>query len=210
MTEFFNYKKIVVQNQVNGRYCLFFSIVNCFARRYIISHMIHLCFISLETRPAQTLLALEYHYLSDKCTEEIHDSIASNFIALYTTYLSTIGGCDENEECTIENVGVECGDQSGTLRRRDLADSEQASKVPLTVKFDLRVPLPSNASMVGLNETTEQISSDILASLNEAELTLNVSGVVLEYDSSKPPVVRIVGIVCDKGEVLKETHCGKN
>jgi len=160
-----------------------------------------------KTRPAQTLLALEYHYLSDKCTEEIHDSIASNFIALYTTYLSTVGGCDENEECTIENVGVECGDPSGTLRRRDIADSQQASKVPLTVKFALKVPLPSNASVVGLSETTQQISSNILASLNEADLTLNVSGVILEYDSSKPPVVRTVGLVCDKGQVLKGTHC---
>lgn len=156
------------------------------------------------------MLALEYHYLSDKCTEEIHDSIASNFIALYTTYLGTVGGCDENEECTIENVGVECGDHSATLRRRDIADSEQASKVPLTVKFALKVPLPSNTSAVGLNEATQQISSNILASLNEADLTLNVSGVILEYDSSKPPVVRTVGLVCDKGQVLKGTHCGKN
>ena len=156
------------------------------------------------------MLALAYHYLADKCTDGMHASIASNFITLYTLYLSTIGECDGNEECTIENVDVECGEQSGTLRRRDIADSEQASKVPLTVKFALKVPLPSNASVAGLNKTTQQISSNILASLNEKDLTLNISGVVLEYDASKPPVVRIVSLVCDKGQVLRGTKCGKN
>lgn len=139
----------------------------------------------------------------------MHALIARNFIALYTVYLGTIGECDGNEECTIENVEVECGEQSGTLRRRDVADSQQASKVPLTVKLAVKVPLPSNASAVDLNQTTQQISSNILASLNETDLTLNISGVVLEYDVSKPPVVRIVGLVCDKGQVLKGTKCGK-
>ena len=140
----------------------------------------------------------------------MHASIASNFIALYTLYLGAVGDCDGNEQCTIENVDVECGEQSGTLRRRDIADSEQAFKVPLTVKFAVKVPLPRNTSMTGLNLTTQQISSNILASLNETDLTLNISGVVLEYDQSKPPVVRIVGLVCGKGQVLTETKCGKN
>ena len=156
------------------------------------------------------MLALAYHYLADQCTEGMYASIAKNFIALYTLYLGTVGGCDGNEECTIENVVVECGEQSGTLRRRDIADSEQASKVPLTVNFALRVPLPRNAAVVDLNQTTQQISSAILASLHEADLTLNISGVVLEYDASKPPVVRVVGLVCDRGQVLKGTKCGKN
>ena len=156
------------------------------------------------------MLALEYHYLADQCTEEMHESIVLNFIPLYTLYLGTVGDCDGNEECTIANVDVECGDQSGARRRRDIANSEQASKVPLTVKFDVKVPLPSNASMIGLNQTTQQISSNILASLKEANLTLNINGVVLEYDPSKPPLVQIVGLVCDKGQVLKGTECGKN
>ena len=140
----------------------------------------------------------------------MHSRIARNFIALYTLYLGTIGGCDGDVECTIENVEVECGRKSGTLRRRDIADSEQPSKVPLTVKFVVKVPLPSNASVAELNQTTRQISSNILASLNESDLTLNVSGVVLEYDTTKPPVVRVLGLVCDKGQVLKGTKCGKN
>jgi len=131
-------------------------------------------------------------------------------MALYTSYLGTVGGCDGNKKCTIENVNVECGKRSGTLQRRDIADSEQASKVPLDVNFDVKVPLPSNTSMTGLNQTTQLISSTILASLNETDLTLNISGVVLEYDTSKPPVVRVLGLVCNKGQVLKETKCGKN
>ena len=139
----------------------------------------------------------------------MHAQIASNFIALYTLYLRTAGGCDENEECTIENVEVECGEHSGTLRRRDLSDSEQTSKVPLTVKFAVKVPLPSNASLANLNETTEQISSDILAALNDTDLNLNISGVVLGYDASKPPVFRFVGLICDKGQVLRGIKCGK-
>ena len=139
----------------------------------------------------------------------MHASIASSFIALYSFHLGTVGGCDESEKCTIENVDVECGQQSGTLRRRDIANSQQASKVPLTVKFDVKVPLPRNASVVDLNQTTQEISNTILASLNETDLTLNVSGVVLEYDATRPPVVRIVGLVCDKGQVLKATKCGK-
>ena len=174
-----------------------------------INKIIYFSFIYLETRQAETLLDLAYHYLADQCTGEMYASIASNFIALYTLYLGTVGGCDGNEECTIENVDVECGEQSGTLRRRDIADSEQASKVPITVKFAVKVPLPSNASLVELNDTTQQISSNILASLNETDLTLNISGVVLEYDPSKPPVVRIVGLVCDKGQVLRGLKCGK-
>ena len=139
----------------------------------------------------------------------MHARIASNFIALYSQYLGTIGGCDEDVECTIENVEVECGGQSGNLRRRDIADGEQPSKVPLTVKFAVKVPLPSNASVANVDQTTQQIASDIFASLNETDLTLNVSGVVLEYDKTRPPVVRILGIVCDKGQVLKGTKCGK-
>ena len=155
------------------------------------------------------MLASELHYLADQCTKEMHPIIASNFIALYAQYLRTVGGCDEDVECKIENVEVKCGGQSGTRRRRDIPDSEQAFKVPLTVKFAVKVPLPSNTSVADLNQTTQQISSDILASLNETDLTLNVSGVVLEYDSTRPPVVRILGLVCDKGQVLKGTKCGK-
>ena len=170
---------------------------------------IYYSFIFLEVRQANTLLDSELHYLAYQCTVQMHSRIARNFIALYTDYLGTVGGCDGDVECTIENVEVDCGAQSGILRRRDIADGEQPSKVPITVKFAVKVPLPSNASVADLNQTTQRISSNILASLNETDLTLNVSGVVLEYDSTRPPVVRILGLVCDKGQVLKGTKCGK-
>ena len=109
----------------------------------------------------------------------------------------------------IENVRVECEERSITFPRRDIVDSELSSKVPVTLKFDTNVPLPSNVSLVDLNQTTQQMTSDILAFLNKTDLTLNITGVVLEYDASKPPVVDIVGLLCDKGHVLKGTECGK-
>jgi len=160
-------------------------------------------------RKAKALLTLELHYLAKQCTEEKHAFVASDFMELFTKLFGTIGGCDGSEKCAIENVQVECEERSVTLRRTDIFGIEQASKVPVTVKFALRVPLPSNTSVVGQNQATQQISSNVLAPLNETNLTLNISGVVLEYNPSKPPVVRIVGLVCDKGQVLKGTNCGK-
>ena len=139
----------------------------------------------------------------------MHAQIARQFFALYTQYLGTVSGCDESEKCKVENVQVECGEHSGTVQRRDLSGSKQTSKVPLTVKFAVKIPLPSNASLVNINETTEQISKDMLAALNDTDLNLNISGVVLEYDASKPPVFRFVGLICDKGQVLRGIKCGK-
>ncbi|XP_020610357.1 netrin receptor UNC5A-like isoform X2 [Orbicella faveolata] len=158
-------------------------------------------------RQAKVLLSSELHYLAKQCTEEKHAFVASDSVERFTKLLGTIGGCDGSEKCAIENVQVECEERSVTLRRTDIVGIKQASKVPVTVKFALRVPLPSNTSVVSLNQTTQQVSSNILASLNETDLTLNISGVVLEYDPSKPPVVRIVGLVCDKGQLPKGTKC---
>ena len=139
----------------------------------------------------------------------MHEQIASYFMALYTQYLGTNGNCEQIEDCSVENVEVECGEQGGTLRRRDVSDPKKTSKVPITVKFSVKVPLPSNTSQADLNQTTQQLSSGILAVLNKTDLNLNISGVVLEYDTSKPPVFRFVGLVCDKGQVLRGTKCGK-
>lgn len=162
-----------------------------------------------ETRKPKTLLDVQLHYLADQCSEEMHAQIASNFIALYTSYLGTMARCDSTEECTIENVHVECGDQTGTLRRRDAESSEQISKVPLTVSFALKVPLPSNTSVADLNQTTEQMSNDILAAFNKTDLNLNISGIVIEFDDSKKPEIRLVRLLCDDGQVLRGTKCGK-
>lgn len=167
------------------------------------------CFEPIEPCQAKTLLSSELHYFAEQCTEEMHARIARSFIELVTQLLSTIGGGNGNEKGAIEHVRIECEERSITLRRRDTVDSEKSSRVPLTLKFDAKVPLLSNVSMVVLNQTTQQMTSDILASLNKTDLTLNITGVVLEYDTSKPPVVHILGLVCDKGQVLKGTKCGK-
>ena len=166
------------------------------------------CF-SIEQCQAKALLASNLHYLAEQCTEEIQALIAKNFIDLITQHLGTIGGGNGNEKRAIENVHVECEERSIILRRRDIVDREQSSKVPLTLKFATKVPLPSNVSVVDLNQTTQQMTGDILAFLNKTDLTLNITEVVLEYDASKPPVVHTVGLVCDKGLVLRGTKCGK-
>ena len=157
------------------------------------------CFcLSIEQCQAKALLASNLPYLAEQCTEEMQALIAKNFIELITKHLGTI-----------ENVQVECEERSITLPRRDIVNSEQSPKVPLTLKFDTKVPLPSNVSVADLNRTTQQMTRDILAFLNKTNLTLNITGVMLEYDASKPPVVHTVGLVCDKGQVLKGTKWGK-
>ena len=163
--------------------------------------------VFIETCQAKTLLASEFHYLAEECTEELHARIASSFTELVIRDFLTIGG--GSEICAIENILVECGERSITLRRRDIVDSVQTSKVPITVKFAVKVPLPGNVSVVDLNQTTQQIRNEILVSLNETDLTLNISGVFLEYDASNPPVLHTVGLVCDRGQV-QGTKCGKN
>lgn len=132
---------------------------------------------------------------------------ASGFIAYYTQYLGKLEECNGNEDCSIENVKVECEKRGITLGRRRIAFNEQTSNVPLTVKFAVKVPLPSNASLVNLNQTTQRLSSNVLTSLNDIDL--NIGGVVLKYDASRPPVVRVVGLVCDEGQALKGITCGK-
>ena len=161
--------------------------------------IIYFSFFFIESCEATTLLASELHYLAEQCTEDMHAHIANNFTELVTRHLGIVGGGSEKR--TIENVRVVCGEGRTTRHKRDMADSIQSSKVPLSVTFAVKVPLPGNVSMVGLNQTTQQISSEILGFLNETDLSLNNSGILLEYDVSKPPVVRIIGPACDRGKV---------
>ena len=140
----------------------------------------------------------------------MHDGTANNFIALYTQYLGTLGGCFGSEDYTIEKVNVSCRARRITLGRKRIAYIHQPSQVPITVNFTVKVTLPSNASLVDLNQTTQRLSSNVRKCLMEADLTLNMGGVVWEYDASKPPVLEVVRLECDKGQVLKGTKCGKN
>ena len=152
----------------------------------------------------------DLHYLVGQCGgEDVNEVIAANFIELFkNSPFGMAGGC--NGQCTINNVRVVCGEnQTEARRRRDAANDKQTSKIPLTVYFALKVPLPSNASLVNLNQTALQISNNMLEALNETDLDLNISGVVIEYDSSKLPVFRLISLVCDNGQVQRGTKCGK-
>lgn len=150
------------------------------------------------------------HYLVDQCGgKDMNEVIASNFIELFkNSPFGMAGGC--NGQCTIDNVMVVCGEnQTEARRRRDAANDKKTSKIPLTVYFALKVPLPSNASLVDLNQTTLQISNNMLEALNQTDLNLNISGVVIEYDGTKPPVFHLIRLVCNKGQVQRGTKCGK-
>ena len=138
----------------------------------------------------------------------MNEVIAGNFIELFRKSLfGMAGGC--NEQCSIENVRVECGNQTVARRRREATDGKQTSKISLAVYFALKTPLPSNASLLGLNQTSQQISNNLLEALKKTDLNLNISGVVIQYDSSKPPVFRLTSLVCDKGQVQRGIRCGK-
>ena len=160
--------------------------------------------------PEEAVVNGNLHYLVDQCGgEDMNEVIAANFIELFkNSPFGMAGGC--NGQCTIDNVRVVCGEnQTEARRRRDAANEKQTSKIPLTVYFALKVPLPSNASLVDLNQTTLQISKNMREALNKTDLNLNISGVVIEYDASKPPVFHLIRLVCNKGQVQRGTKCGK-
>lgn len=171
---------------------------------------IHFGFVFIGTHQAQVVFAIELHYLADKCPKERNARPDSNFIAFYTQYLATLSGWYGNEDCTIESVErpVKCAEPGIRFGRRRIVYSKQGIKVPLSVRFVVKVLLPSNVSFADLNQTTQGLSSNVLTSL-ETDQPLNISGVVLEHDASKPPDIRVDGLVCDKGQVLKGTKCGK-
>ncbi|KAL9960417.1 hypothetical protein ACROYT_G033872 [Oculina patagonica] len=158
-------------------------------------------------KPKKALVNGDLHYLAKQCSgANMNEVIASNFIELFrNSPFGMAGGC--NGQCTIDNVRVVCGDETEARRKRDAADDKQTSKIPLTVYFTLKVPLPTNDSLNNLNQTTLQISNSMIEALNDTDLNQNISGVVMEYDTSKPPVFRFVGLLCDKGQVLRGTTC---
>ena len=139
----------------------------------------------------------------------MNEEIAGNFIDLLnSTSLGQAGACSGNPDCKIENVRVECGE---TIRhRRDVPDTKQ-STISLTVSFTIKIPLPkySNASL-DLNQTSLKISNDILGALDKADLSLNISGVVIVRNPSRPPEIRRIRVLCDEGQVQSGTMCGKD
>ena len=77
--------------------------------------------------PKEAVVNGDVHYLADKCGgESVNEVIAGNFINLFkNSPFGMAGGC--NGKCTIDNVGVECGNQTEARRRRDAPDGKQAS-----------------------------------------------------------------------------------
>ena len=139
----------------------------------------------------------------------MNEEIAGNFIQLLKrTSFGQAGACSTTPQCRIENVKVECGETA--RRRRDTTSVKQNATVPLKVSFSIKIPLNvhSNASL-DLNQTSQQISNDVIAALEKVDMTLNVSGIIIQIDPSKPPEIRLTRLVCEEGQVQSGAICGK-
>ena len=164
-----------------------------------------LCLIA-ERSNANIVMAGQAHYLTSSCdhTPDMLEEIRMNFIRLF--YSTTFGRrvCGTDRLCRGKfKVQVKCGEQSHRKR-------ETVAKFPLTIDFEIRVSLSYyNKTSVDFNQTFKETSGDILFSLKNGDWSLNVSGVVIETDTSRPPEVRFLRLVCNKGQVLRGTSCGK-
>ena len=145
-----------------------------------------------------------YHYLTNNCNKDQTEEIVANFKALL--FGSPFGQhiCGSIPDCQNSiKVDVNCGEQ--TRRRRDTTAS-----VPLTVNFAVEVPLANYSNtLLDVNETSLQISNDILAALEPAA-SLNITGVVIVVDTTRPPEIHLNSFVCGDGQVLVGTKCGKD
>ena len=146
----------------------------------------------------------QYHYLTSNCNEGLTDEIVDNFKTLLLGSLWGLQRCRSIPDCQNVKVDVDCGEQ--TRRRRDTA-----ALLPLSVNFALKVPLSNYSSntSLDLNETSLQISNDILAALEPAA-SLNITGVVIVVDTRRPPEIQLTSFICDDGQVLIGTKCGKD
>ena len=160
-----------------------------------------LIFILETHKPKGAFFYGHFHYLTDKCGgERMNEQIASKFIELMMrTSFGWAGGCYGNPHCKIENVRVRCGQQ--TRRKRDTVDGKETARVPLTISFTLKVPMPNyHYKFLDLNQTSLQKTSNI---------RLYVSGVVIVTDSSRPPEVLLARLICGKGQMQSEASGGK-
>lgn len=152
-----------------------------------------------------------YYYLTNKCRgEELNEEIADKFIGIFKSTTSGWGqGCrDYPHLCMIEDVEVSCGE---SRVERDVIGKNQTAKIPLTISFMLKIPLLSyNNESRNLNQTLQQILSNILGALLNVDLTFNTSGVVFQSDPSRPLEMRLFHLICDEGQVLIGEACGKN
>ena len=155
-------------------------------------------------KPRHAWFAGLYHYLTNNCNKDLAHEIVDNFKALLLRSLWGPHRCRSILDCQNIKVDVDCGEQ--TRRRRDTA-----ALLPLSVNFALKVPLSNYSSntSLDLNETSLQISNDILAALEPAA-SLNITGVVIVVDTTRPPEIQLTSLICDDGQVLIGTKCGKD
>lgn len=137
------------------------------------------------------------------------EQIARNFInLLISSSFGQAGACNGALHCKIENVRVHCGKQSRP--KRNAFGSKNTSTVPVTVSFSLKVALVSFSNeSFDLNKTSRQISNNVLVGLEKADMNLNVSGVTMVTDPSRPPQVLIASLICGKGQVHSIDSCGE-
>ncbi|XP_015762130.1 PREDICTED: sushi, von Willebrand factor type A, EGF and pentraxin domain-containing protein 1-like [Acropora digitifera] len=143
----------------------------------------------------------QYHYLTNNCNESLTDKIVDNFKDLLLQSVWGLDRCHSTPDCEKVAVDVDCGEQ--TRRKRDTA-----ALLPLSVNFALKVRLSnySGNTSLDLNETSLQISNDILAALEPAA-SLNITGVVIVVDTTRPPVIQLTSFICEDGQVLIGTKC---
>ena len=154
--------------------------------------------------PRQAWFGGQYHYLTNNCNKDLANEIVANFKALLLRSLWGPHRCRSIPDCKNIKVDVDCGEQ--TRRRRD-----GAALLPLSVNFAIKVPLSNYSSNTShdLNETSLQISNDILAAL-EPVASLNITGVVIVVDTTRPPEIHLTSFICYDGQVLIGTKCGKD
>lgn len=137
------------------------------------------------------------------------EQIARNFInLLIRSPFGQAGARNRALHCKIENVRVHCGKQSRP--KRNAVGSKKTSTVSVTVSFSLKVALVNFSSeSFDLNKTSRQISNNVLAGLEKADMNLNVSGVIMVTDPSRPPQVLFSRLICGKGQVHGVDSCGE-
>ena len=140
----------------------------------------------------------------------MREEIARNFIdILMGTTFGHAGACRGVSLCNILNIKVECG--VTTRRKRDTTSNQNTTTIPLTVSFSLQIPLPSDLdTSVDINQTSVQISKEVLTVLSKVDMSLNVSGIVIRTDPSKPPQFQLSRLVCEEGQVQSGVMCGKS
>ncbi|XP_044165691.1 low-density lipoprotein receptor-related protein 4-like isoform X3 [Acropora millepora] len=151
--------------------------------------------------PKKAWIHGQYHYLTNNCNKDPANEIVAKFKILLLRSLWGLHRCRSISDCQKIKVDVDCGEQ--TRRKRDTAEL-----LPLSVNFALKVPLSNYSSntSLDLNETSLQISNDILAAL-EPVASLNITGVVIVVDTTRPPEIQLISFICDDGQVLIGTKC---